>query len=393
MSRDLCCVVFTLLLVIAQQPVPPPLDTPESRERLPVRIGGRIHADWTTAGGSALDAIGAARGEEVETGGEIRRARLRADWQLAEGLRFRADFDFARGDVRPREVALRWTPDPGAEWKLGFAKVPFGFERLISSNDFDLAEESVVEQAVPPGRRTGLFHTSWTEQWTASGSAYMVSDSRAQVEQGSWGAAARGVWRPWRDAEGSGLLHFGAELAWEDPDGSARFSADPGHHPLGDFLDSGKLATDAFGRYGVELAATFGPAFGLLEGFAAQPDDASGGSATVSGWTLSVGSYLTGESRAYDDAKASWARTIPLAPFDPSDPSSGPGAWELVARVGSFDLGDAAGAGEPASMEVYSVGTVWHWTAHRRWLFTLSRIDLDGFDDVYAATLRFVIDW
>lgn len=387
-------ILLCLSLVLSfQQPDEPMLEQLAPARELPLRIGGRLHADWTTAGGSALAAIGSARGEGVEDGGEIRRARLRADWQLAEAWRFRADFDFARGDTRPREVALTWTPEPGHEWKAGFAKVPFGFERMLSSNDFDLIGESAAEQAIPPDRRTGLFHTSWTPEWTAAGAAYMVSDARAQVERGSWGVAARGVWRPWRSEQGEGLLHLGLEAAWEDPDGSTAFGADPEHHRLGDFLDSGELPTDAFGRYGLEVAASFGPGFGLFEAFLAQPDAAAGGSASVTGWTLSIGSFLTGERRAYDDAMATWARTHPLAPFSPSDPASGPGAWEAVARVSNLDLGDAVGAGDSASLEVYSLGVVWHWNSHLRWLLTLSRIELDGFDDAYAATLRCAFDW
>lgn len=383
--------LLVLLLACASRQEPAGL--PAAERELPILISGRLHADWTAAGGSALDAVGAARGEEVDAGGEIRRARLRADWRLAAAWNFRADFDFARGDTRPREVALLWIPEPGAEWKLGFAKAPFGFERLMSSNDFDLAGESAVEQAVPPGRRTGLFHSSWTSDWTASGAAYMVSDSRARVERGSWGAAARGVWRPWRSADGGSLLHLGGAAAWEDPDGETSFSADPEHHQLGDFLDTGGIPTGAFGRYALEAAAIHGPAFGLLELFLAQPDDAAGGSATVSGWTCSLGALLTGEQRAYDDAKACWGRTQPLSPFDPADARSGPGAWETVLRASRLDLGGVAGAGEPETLEIYSLGLVWHWSAHLRWQLTVSQIDLDGFDSVHAATLRFAFDW
>ena len=361
--------------------------------KLPIRIGGRLHADYTWVGGSGAEDLGTSRGEDLESGGEIRRARLRADWTLAAAWRFRADFDFARGDTRPREVALFWTPADGTEWKLGFAKVPFGFERMLSSNDFDLVGESVPEQAIPPGRRTGLFHSSWTSAWTAAGALYMVSDSRARVERGSWGAAARGVWRPWHDQDGDGLLHLAAEAAWEDPDGRSSFATDPEHHFLGEFLDSGKLSTDAFGRYGLEAAGSYGPAFGLFELFLAQPDAASGGSADLSGWTLSLGSFLTGERRAYDEGKATWARTEPLATFDPADFSAGPGAWEAVMRLSELDLGDTAGAGNPNDILVSSLGLVWHWTSHQRWLLTVSRIELDGFDEIYAATLRFAFDW
>jgi phosphate-selective porin len=379
-------IVISLLLAIAQeQPVGPPGE-------LPLRFGGRFQADWAAAGGAALDAIGAARGEAVDSGGgEVRRARLRADWNLAAAWYFRADFDFARGDARPREVALSWTPERGEEWKLGFAKAPFGFERMMSSNDFDLVEESAVEQAIPPGRRMGLFGSAWTPEWTAAGAAYQVADSRARVERGSRGAGARAAWRPWRESGGC-LVHLAAAAAWEDPDGATSFAANPEQHLLGGFLDSGKLPTGAYGRAGVEAAAAAGPAFALLEAFAARPDDPAGGNAAVAGWTASAGAFLTGERRAYDDAKACWGRTRPLAEFDPADPAAGAGAWEIVARASRLDLGAAAGAG-PAELTVWSLGAVWHWTPHRRWLLTVSRIELDGFDAVHAATLRFAVDW
>ncbi len=369
-----------LLLFYAQEPVEsPPWLT----------IGGRLHADYVIAGGHDLDDIGPTSGSDAE----IRRARLRFDLRFAETLRGRLDFDFARGETRPREIALSWLPEAGSEWKAGFVKVPFGFERMMSSNDFDYAEESSAGQAIAPGRRTGLFHTSWTPDWTASGAAYMVSNSRAEVDRGTWGLATRGVWRPWRDDSEQRLVHLGASMSWEEPDGETSFSSNPEQHLLDDFLDSGGLATNAFGRVGVEAAAVFGPVHGSAEWFGARPDDPDGGVALVQGWALSAGAFLTGESRSYDDAKASYARTEPLLPFDPGDSGSGPGAWELVARLGHLDLDSTAAFGDPAAMDVWSAGCVWHWTPHLRWLFTVSRIELDGFDAVHALTVRFSFDW
>lgn len=364
----------------------------EPARKLPLRFGGRLHADWTAAGGADLGAIGAARGEPVEDGGEVRRARLRADWTLAPGWRFRADYDFARGDTRPREVALLWSPARGEEWKAGFVKLSSGFENRMSSNDLDLVEEPLAEQALLLGRRTGLFHARWTPEWTAGGGAYLLADSRARVDRGTWGAQGRAAWRPWRDQDG-GLLHLGVAASWEDPDGAASFAATPGHHVLGEFLDSGKIPTDPFARFGLELAGAEGPFFGLAEWSVALPDHPAGGTAALQGWTLSLGGFLTGERRSYDDARASWGGTTPLAPFDPADPGAGPGAWELVARAQRLGLDGVAGPGAADALDAYSAGFVWHWTANLRWMCTLSRIELDGFDAIHAVTIRMSVDF
>lgn len=376
-----------LALALARQgeaPEPP---------RLPLRFGGRIHADYSLAGpASATSAIGAARGEAVEDGGEIRRARLRADWVFDEAWRFRADFDLARGDTVPREAALAWRPADGAEWKAGFAKPPFGFEKLMSSNDFDLAGDSLYSQAVPPHRGMGLFYSSWDERLTLAGAAYLLADARARAERGSWGATARAAWRPWRGSGGD-LLHLAAAWTWEDPDEAhLSFGADPAHHVLGEFLDSGPFTSGGFARCGLEAACVQGPWFGLLEAGAALPDDGVGGTGVASAWAATVGAFLTGERRAYDQSKACWGGTAPLSPFDPADPGAGSGAWELAARAERLDLGELTGGG-PGEMRVWSAGVVWHWTPHLRWLLTASRVELDGFDALGVASLRMSFDF
>ena len=375
------------LLVLAQDPAPAPPSPPS------LRIGGRLQSDFGWLGGDGAAAAAASAGSERGGSAEFRRARLRADLTLAERLQARVEFDFAAGRSQPRELALLYADAPGAAWKLGYAKLPFGFERQMSSNDFPLPEESLGEQAVPPGRGSALIRARWSDAWTVSGAVYQVTDADARAVDGGWGLAARGVWRPLHDAARGRWLHLGADLGWEDPSGATGFDALPEHHLPGAWLDTGAFASGGFLRAGLEAAAIAGPFHGLAQSFLAAPDRASGGGdAEVRGWSVLLGGTLTGESRGYLTDKACFGGVRPAADFSAGG-AGGAGAWEWAARFSRLDLDAAAAPGAAAQIDVWSCGLTWHWTPHLRWMLAGSRAELADLEPAWIVTLRCGFDW
>lgn len=353
-----------------------------------VELGGRLMFDAVAVGGPGAKEVGGAAGTDLTDGAEVRRARLDAKAPLAPDLRGALGLEFAGGATRFREASVSWTRDAGEEWRLGYTKLPFFLDLSGSSNDYDLLEAPLGEDALAPGRQAGLLWSAWSDAAGMSAALYRrVPDKTGSSDSAGYGAAARGVWRPWRPRERGGLLHLAADFGWERPDGLVSYSARPEEHLLPVLLDTGEQTADAVVRAGAELGWTAGRWHGAAEWMALHLDAPEAENPVLRGWNLSAGCFLTGETRPYDPKRGVWSRVAPIHPYAPGGDAGG--AWEAVARVSALDFTDV-GAG---TLDVQSLGLDWYWTEHLRVLFMLQRSMLADLDPVYALGMRLSFDF
>lgn len=83
-----------------------------------------------------------------------------------------------------------------------------------------------------------------------------------------------------------------------------------------------------------------------------------------------VGYVLTGESRKYNPATASYGGVKPAHPF--SFTAGGWGAWELAARVSTIDLNDELAMANGVAggrQTVYAAGLNWYINGNVRLMF------------------------
>ena len=379
-------VLCLLALLLAQDPAP----LPATPTKPTVEIGGRVMFDNAMVFGPGKEEVGDALGEELMGGAELRRARLDVRSQLTPELRGWLALEFAGGSTRFREASLAWAASKEEEWKIGYFKQPFFLDTYGSSNDFDFLELPVGEEALAPGRQGGLSYSHWTDAASIGASVYRKLPEKTGIsENEGFGAVTRAVWRPVFEPSRGHLLHLAACVGWENPDDDVSFSTRPEQHLLPVFLDTGPIAADSVLRYGVELAGTLGRWHGTAEWMGAGVEDSASDDPNLTGWNVSCGCFLTGESRPYDRKKGTWYRVVPERMFQAGQWDEGGGAWEAVARISSLDMSEA-GAGE---LEVQSLGLNWYWTDHVRILLTFNRSLLDDFDAVYTAALRFGFDF
>jgi phosphate-selective porin OprO/OprP len=373
-------------LLLLQEPLP--LELPPAGPK--VEIGGRVMIDTAFVGGPGADEVGAALGEELMDGAEVRRARLDVRSQLAPGLRGWLGLEFAGGKTRFREASLAWSRSEADEWKLGYFKQPFFLDQYGSSNDFVFLEAPLGEDTLTPGRNSGLLYSHWGQAHSLGASVYRkIPETTGISENEGYGATGRAVWRPFFEPDRGRLLHLAANLGWENPDDQVSFSSRPEQHLLPVFLDTGPLDADSVLRYGVELAGTMGRWHGAAEWMGAGLEDEATGDPGLSAWNVYGGCYLSGESRAYDRKKGTWSRLKPAQDYQPGHWDEGRGAWEAVGRISLLDMTET-GDGE---LEVQSLGLNWHWSEHVRVLLTLNRSLLDDYDAVYSAALRVGFDF
>ena len=345
-------------------------------------IFGRFQSDWTFV--SAGTATEAALGESLEGGTEVRRVRLGAKGEFAEGLKYKAEFEFAGGSAALADVYGQWTDGPLGQWKLGHFKEPFGLEELTSSRFITFLERSLVADAFAPSRNAGLMVSDASDSVTWAAGVFRKTDKTGKSTDQAWSATGRVVWRPWYEDDGASLLHFGAAVSFRNPDGDASFAVRPENHFLPDFVD-GSTMVDDYVLLGLEAALQEGPFHASVEVVQADLNATAGGSPSTTGASAQAGWFVTGEHRGYKTSSGAWSRVHPKSnAFE-----GGVGAWELAARASTLDLGDL---GQP-DLDTVGVALNGYLTSHVRVMFDVLQADLQGADSTTIVAFRFAFDF
>ena len=138
-----------------------------------IRIGGRIQNDWNFIRPS--DEI--EKAVHTDSDGEtsefwpdaepldrifFRRSRIFIRGTLHQYIRFKAEYDFAGGNVSWTDVYLRFVKLPAfGNIYVGKFKAPFGLEELTSSRFITFQERSLTDAFVP-GRQVGILFKNST---------------------------------------------------------------------------------------------------------------------------------------------------------------------------------------------------------------------------------------
>jgi phosphate-selective porin OprO/OprP len=125
--------------------------------------------------------------------------------------------------------------------------------------------------------------------------------------------------------------------------------------------------------YSAEAAATYGPLFFQGEYFWFNVDRNAFTpmpSLKFQGGYAEAGFALTGETRLYNSASASYGGIVPINPF--SLTGGGWGAWEIAARYSTLDLNDRLGFGNGVAggrQTIYALALNWYVNGNVRFMF------------------------
>lgn len=359
------------------------LESPDGDVEL--RFGGRIQSDWATISGE--DALEAALGG-LEGGTEFRRAHLYFEGLLYERVEFKAEYDFAGGSSRFKDVYLGLVDLPVVDGlRVGHFKEPWSVEEQTSSKYITFMERALPIEAFSPARNTGFMAHRGFERLSWAAGAFQEADDfgdSPRNEDWSWTGRVTGV--PWR-GDGTHLVHLGAAASLRDPLGSqARFRSRPESHLAPRFVDTGALAADEVVLTGAEAALVWGPFSVQGEWAQAAVDRPAAADPDLSGSYALASWFPTGEARAYDGESGAFGRVRPLRPW-----GEGPGAWELAARWSSLDLDDRGVAG--GRLDDLTLGVNWYPYANVRWMLNYVRADLDRVGSADVVQMRFMLDF
>jgi phosphate-selective porin OprO/OprP len=340
-------------------------------------IGGRIQQDWVfvRADDDARDDLGVGSID----GTEMRRLRLAMSGSAYDRIAYKAELDFASGEVTPKDVFASIGVGPSVKVQVGNFYEPMGLDELTSSNTITFAERSLVA-SLSPSRNPGLMVAGHARKRTVT---YWMGlfreddeDTARDLGTGAYTQTGRVTVLPVHGRDEKRYLHLGVSGSHRRPSGGVREVALRPENHIGDrVLRTGEIPVEREVRLGGEVAGGMGPVAlqgeVLVMNLSREEGTAPPGTDDPSFLAAygQVAWMVTGEHRPFDARKATPGRIRPLRSLH----DGGWGALELKARLSVADVGDVAPASDiPGTLDVggtltsITVGLNWYLDGHTR---------------------------
>jgi len=351
-----------------------------------IGVGGRIMNDWAW-----LNADDALEDEKTvwESGTEFRRARLYIGGHIYSNIKFKAQFDFAGGKAKAKDLYIALTKIPGIGMiKTGRFKQPFGLEELTSSKYITFIERSMTMEAFAPSRQSGIMigSSALDKRLTWHLSTFKKTDGFGkQYGDTDMSFAGRVTFVPYK--EDKNIIHFGVAYVSLKPNGdSYRAESRPEIHLAPKRLaDTKSISSDDVSLLGLEAAAVFGPFSAQAEYVKADVSALNGSDPSFTGYYAYVSYFITGESRHYK--KGVFKRVSPNSNFG----DDGSGAVEIAVRYSNLDLKDAGIDGN--EVDTTTVGLNWHLNPNTRVMLNYVSADQKNVGKANGLLARFQVDF
>ena len=363
------------------------------KQHFKMQIGGRIQTDWATYDeeSGVRQALGLT--DDIGSGTEFRRARVFVKGQVAENVKFKAEYDFAGGDADFTDVYIQFTDLPFVnQMTVGHFKEPFSLEALTSSRFLPFMERGLPVIAFAPARNSGIMLNGslWDESVTwAIGGFRETDDFGDGFGDSDYNVSARLTGSPVYRDEGREVLHLGLSSSYRflsnEP---VAFASMPESNLGPDYVDPNDIPADSVWLLNPELAFEHGP-FSLQAEYVYSAVEANDGpDLDFGGYYAYVSYFLTGEHRNYSRSKAIFGRLKPKQNFKRGE---GLGAWEVAARYSHIDLDDNGVDG--GELTDWTLALNWYLNPFTRIMFNYILADLEDVGNTNIFQARFQVDF
>jgi len=356
-------------------------------KKVQIRFGGRIQYDFANMSQDANieQSLGS-----LQDGTEPRRARMYLSGILHKHVDFKAQYDFAGGLTKFKDVYIGLTGIPYlGKIKVGHMKEPFSLEDLTSSNNITFMERA-LHVGFAPSRNVGVLLSNHIEERITWAAGIFRNTDDLGIGQGDddFNFTGRLTGTPWLSEESRQVIHLGFNFSHRSRSAASfRFRQRPEAHLTPRFVDTGTLLAQSANLVGPEFAWIQGPVSIQTEYVHASLDPVAGtAKSNFQGYYLLGSFFLTGEQRNYRASEGRFRGVKPKNNFNISEKSMG--AWELAFRYSSLDLEDKSVAG--GKLHDWTVGINWYLNAHARIMWNYIRADLDtvGAADILQMRLQ-----
>jgi len=368
-------------------------------DKLRFRLGFRFQADGTLV--TPSDQLEAGFGEMPDTA-NFRRLRLFGEGILGT-MYFRAeaevatDTGFKSAYLEGREGGLEIWDVLLGKFRYGYFDEPFSLEQSVSTFDTTFVEVSLPTHAMAPGTNVGamVYDASKNRRFTwAVGTFSWGRETEDNASTSSLSLTGRLGFRPVRFNDGHTMLHLGASLSLRNPAGDeVRYRARPEARFVPVFADTGDIPATGDTLTGVEGAWKSGSWWAQGEWIQSRLKSTETGNPRLYGFALQAGTFLTGQSRPWDDLFGVWGRVLPEKNYRGGNPfkTANGGAWELAARYSTVDLTDGTVAG--GVVRDLTAGINWYVSATSKFQFNWvhSRVEDSGYANIWILRYQFAI--
>ena len=265
--------------------------------------------------------------------------------------------------------------------RVGQFKEPFSLEELTSSNNISNIERANVNRMAPSRSAGVMLYNNYADQRItgAVGIFRGADDSYGNYKGDGYAATARLTGLPYKNDDGSQLLHLGVGYSHRDDDtASYKFSSDHSMAPSTKYKISD---VDDTSLLGIEAALKLNSFSLQSEWIEADVDAVTGGD--LDGYYVQASYVLTGESRSYDTATGVFKGVSPGSKFHDN---GGLGALEATLRLSNLVYTELNGGDEAES---WTLGFNWYLNKNVRALFNYTDVDLDNGEDGSVFGTRF----
>lgn len=346
-------------------------------------------------------AFGSNTANELNSGMNIRRARLGVEGTFYRIWDYKFEFDFSRGNGSVgsgiTDAFVRLNHTDALSYKIGSFKEPFSLEEAASNRFLTFIERHMSVNSFvdnPNTYKTGIganyavtrfqtglaFQTEPIGAWSAASTSVNANGNQSR-NNGSgdtgWQGIGRVSGRPWMEDE-TKFLHVGISaghtavntqyradgtMVGEGSNGGGggmSFFAFPGTNvDRSNILNTGNLSTGAlndpnrreissYDRYGAEAWFVHGPFSAQAEFLRTNINGVGYDGEHLTGYYGFMSYFLTGESKAYHVRNGAANRIRPNRPFQWN--GSGWGAFELAAGYDYIDMNSGVIRGGQADM-------------------------------------------
>ena len=353
--------------------------------------------------------IGTNTPNELNSGANIRRARLGVEGTFFKIWDYKFEYDFSRGNGTVgsgiTDAFVRLNHTNALSYKIGSFKEPFSLEEAASNRFLTFIERHMsvnsfvdnpntyktgigVNYAVPRFQTGLAFQTEPIGAWSAAATSVNANGNQSR-NNGSgdtgWQGIGRISGRPWMEDE-TKFLHVGISaghtavntqyradgtMVGEGSNGGGggmSFVTFPGTNvDRSNILNTGNLSNGAltdpnrrqitsYDRYGAEGWFVYGPFSAQAEFLRTNINGVGYNGEHLTGYYGFVSYFLTGESKAYHVRNGAANRIKPKKPFQWN--GSGWGAWEVAAGYDFIDMNSGVIKGGQADM--VRIGLNWY---------------------------------
>ncbi len=388
-----------------QQPAEGQEPQEEEKDRPPLRIWWddglrfmtlRDHFRMDIAGGVQNDSAAFGSTEDAETvvgpitnGVEWRRARISARGHFAKWFEFKFQYDFAvNSPPNLKDAYLDFTlPYFPLQMRGGRFRAPISLEGTTGAMNTTFMSRGLISAFLPSRNSGTIIHGDaerMNHRWRwAVGFIQPESEwDIGSTDNMSVSARIAYAWHPWR---ADTLWHVGIDYFRRYVDETVEYLERPESHLAPQFVDTGEFSAESADTAVLEAAFVRGPLSFQGEYAYTYVTRPEGYYHPRFNGLYFFGSYfLTGETRPYDAANATFGRVDPANELFGG--GGGVGALEIAARYSHLDLNDRDIEG--GELRDLTFAFNWYPTRLSRVMLNVIRAKLVDVDPVWIAQVR-----